>query len=146
MKGSKSIAGTLVVALMTAGPLMPGAMAQTQPPPPPPMVQPAPPPMVQPAPPPPIVQPAPLPPPMPVASPMLEPGRGAEIGAKVLNVVHVPGKAILCGAGTVAGAVFMLATFGVAYGAAVELFNEGCGGPWFLTPYDVSSIRPPEDR
>jgi hypothetical protein len=61
-------------------------------------------------------------------------------------VVHVPGKALMCGAGTVASAVIMLATFGSAYGAAVDIFNEGCAGHWLLTPYDVAEVRPPEDR
>jgi hypothetical protein len=68
------------------------------------------------------------------------PGRGARIGAGVLNVVYVPGKAIVCGAGTVVAAGFMLLTFGSAYREAVSFFNEGCGGAWVLTPEQVAAV------
>jgi len=74
-----------------------------------------------------------------------EPSQGAKTGAGFLNVIYVPGKAILCGTGAVASTALMLLTFGSAYEAAVSLFNEGCGGHWVLTPHDVSGKRPPED-
>jgi hypothetical protein len=74
-----------------------------------------------------------------------EPSQGAKTGAGFLNVIYVPGKAILCGTGTVASTALMLLTFGSAYHAAVSLFNEGCGGHWVLTPSDVSGKRLPED-
>ena len=73
-----------------------------------------------------------------------EPGQGAKVGAGFLNVVYVPGKAILCSTGTVVSAGLMLLTFGSAHRAAVDLFNQGCGGAWVLTPYDVTGRRPPE--
>ena len=61
-------------------------------------------------------------------------GIGAKIGAGVLNVVYVPGKAITCTAGTLVAGAFMLATFGTAYREAVSFFNDGCRGSWVLTP------------
>ena len=67
------------------------------------------------------------------------PGTGAKIGAGVLNVVYVPGKAIVCTAGTLVAGAFMLATFGSAYREAVSFFNEGCGGSWLLTPEQVAA-------
>lgn len=73
-----------------------------------------------------------------------EPSEGARVGAGFLNIVYVPGKAILCGTGAVASTVLMLLTFGSGYHAAVSLFNEGCGGRWVLTPYDVAERQPPE--
>lgn len=75
-----------------------------------------------------------------------EPGQGAKVGAGFLNVVYVPGKVILCSTGTVVSAGLMLLTFGSAHRAAVDLFNQGCGGAWVLTPYDVTGRRPPEER
>jgi hypothetical protein len=66
-------------------------------------------------------------------------GPGARIGAGVLNVVYVPGKALICGTGTVVAGAFMLATFGTAYREAVSLFNEGCGGAWLLTGEQVAA-------
>lgn len=69
----------------------------------------------------------------------VEVGKGARVGAAVLNVVYVPGKAITCTAGTIVAGGFMLATFGSAYREAVSFFNEGCGGPWLLTPEQVAA-------
>ena len=67
------------------------------------------------------------------------PGVGAKIGAGVLNVVYVPGKAIICTAGTLVAGGFMLLTFGTAYREAASFFNDGCRGSWFLTPEQVAA-------
>jgi hypothetical protein len=91
------------------------------------------------------MQPGPAgPPPGPILSGPYQPTQGDKVGAGFLNVVYVPGKAILCGAGTLASAGMMLLTFGSAYHAAVDIFQEGCGGKWVLSPYDVAAKRPPE--
>jgi hypothetical protein len=67
------------------------------------------------------------------------PGTGAKIGAGVLNVVYLPGKAIVCSAGTLVAGLFMLATFGTAYREATSFFNDGCGGAWLVTPEQVAA-------
>lgn len=67
------------------------------------------------------------------------------VGAGFLNVVYVPGKAIVCGLGTVASVGVMLITFGTAYRAAVDTFKEGCGGTWVLTPEHVAGKVPPKE-
>ena len=67
------------------------------------------------------------------------------VGAGFLNVVYVPGKAIVCGLGTVASVGVMLITFGSAYRAAVDTFKEGCGGTWVLTPEHVAGKVPPKE-
>ena len=169
MKHCKWMCASLVAVVITAGPLGPiTTMAQTAQPavPAPPGTQPvpAPPPMSPPAPPPAVLQPAPpLPPPPgppPPPPPVVQtnptpaptvmqpeaaevfhepPSRGAKVGAGVLNVVYVPGKAIVCGVGTIVAGGFMLLTFGTAYREAVSFFNEGCGGPWMLTPEQVQA-------
>lgn len=68
------------------------------------------------------------------------------VGAGVLNVVYTPGKAIVCGLGTVASAAVMLITLGSAYRAAVATFKEGCGGTWILTPEHVAGKIPPREE
>ena len=68
------------------------------------------------------------------------PGTGAKIGAGVLNVAYLPGKAIICSAGTLVAGAFMLATFGAAYREATSFFNEGCRGAWLLTPEQVAAV------
>jgi hypothetical protein len=70
----------------------------------------------------------------------VEPGIGARIGAGVLNVVYVPGKAIVCAGGTLVAGGFMLVTFGSAYREAASFFNEGCRGAWLITPEQVAAV------
>ena len=71
---------------------------------------------------------------------------GDRVGAGVMNVVYVPGKAIVCGLGTVVSAAVLLVTLGSAYRAAVATFKEGCDGPWLLTPEHVAGKIPPKDE
>lgn len=72
-----------------------------------------------------------------------EPTGGQKAGAVALNFVYVPGKAIICSAGTIGSAVVMLITFGSAYREAVRVFNEGCSGDWVLTAAHVAGQVPP---
>lgn len=68
------------------------------------------------------------------------------VGAGFLNVGYVPGKAIVCGLGTIASVGVMIITLGSAYRAAVDTFKEGCGGTWVLTPEHVAGKIPPRDE
>jgi hypothetical protein len=121
MKASKRFCAAVIAALVFGSLLAPqAASAQMQTPPSPPG-------------------------PSPMVSGPYHPTQGDRVGAGFLNVVYVPGKAILCGAGTLASAGIMLVTFGSAYHAAVEIFNEGCTGQWVLTPYDVAAKRSPDE-
>jgi len=70
---------------------------------------------------------------------------GDRVGAGFLNVGYVPGKAIVCGLGTVASVGVMIITLGSAYRAAVATFKEGCGGTWVLTPEHVAGKIPPKE-
>ena len=58
-------------------------------------------------------------------------------GAGVANVVHIPGKAVLCGLGVVIGGGLLVLTLGAAYKGAAAFGKEGCGGKWVLTPGDL---------
>lgn len=69
------------------------------------------------------------------------PGTGAKVGAGILNVVYVPGRAIICSASLVVAGGFMLLTFGTAYREAVSFFNEGCRGSWALTAEQVAAVQ-----
>jgi hypothetical protein len=68
------------------------------------------------------------------------------VGAGFLNVGYVPGKAIVCGLGTVASVGVMVITLGSAYRAAVATFKEGCGGTWVLKPEHIAGKVPPPDE
>lgn len=75
----------------------------------------------------------------------LEPTGGDRAGAIALNFAYVPGKALMCGLGTVAGATFALISFGTGYRAARNLFLEGCGGDWILTGEHLTGKIPPRE-
>jgi hypothetical protein len=151
----------VLAAVLTAGPLTPivaGAQTPTTPSEAPPPAPPPPPPPATAPPGPATAPPSPVTPPakalgttplQPMESMQPEsvvegttapPGTGAKIGAGVLNVVYVPGKAIVCGAGTIVAGVMMLATFGSAYHEATSFFKEGCSGAWLITPEDVAAV------
>jgi hypothetical protein len=71
---------------------------------------------------------------------------GHRVGAVFVNMVHVPGKAILCGVGTLLSTTVLLLTFGSGYPLAVKTFEEGCHGDWVLKPEHLSGQiqRPPD--
>ena len=72
----------------------------------------------------------------------VEPTAGDAVGAGFMNVVYVPGKAIICTLGTLTAAGLLLVTFGTAYTGATKIFKEGCHGDWVLTPEHVSGAIP----
>ena len=122
---------TLILSLTAGGPLAP-ALAQ-QPAPPPPAVEPAP----------------PVPPPAPAVQPDLfqermKSTRSAErhevayaIGAGVVNVFLIPGRAITCVLGGAVGIAVLVVTLGSGYKAAAAAGEEGCGGKWIVTGEDL---------
>ena len=76
----------------------------------------------------------------------VEPTGGDAVAAGMMNVIYVPGKAIICTAGVVASVGVLLVTFGSAYQHAKWVFNEGCGGDWVLTGEHLSGkIQPKSD-
>ena len=163
MKTSALISAALVAALLSMGPFAPVvtlAQAQMQPVQPK-QVQPMPPPPqpMQPVPPlgpsdPPVTSQVPgqeTRPVNPAESMMLpsydpvtsnEPTPGDATAAGIMNVVYVPGKAIICTAGVITSTVLLLLTFGSAYRAARGVFQEGCSSPWVLTADHVSGRIP----
>lgn len=72
----------------------------------------------------------------------LEPTDGDRLGAGFMNVVYVPGKAIVCSVGTIASVTLMLLTFGWGYHAAKNIWMEGCSGDWVLTGEHLSGKVP----
>jgi len=71
-----------------------------------------------------------------------DPTDGDATAADFLNVVYVPGKAIICTAGVLTSTLVMLLTFGSGYRAARGVFLEGCSAPWVLTADHVSGKIP----
>ena len=71
-----------------------------------------------------------------------DPTPGDATAAGFMNVVYVPGKAIICTAGVLTATVLLLLTFGSAYRAARGVYLEGCSAPWALTASHVSGRIP----
>lgn len=141
MKISPWIAAALVAALFVSGPLAPmAAFAQA-----PPAAPPVEPPLTSQT---PGQERVPIDPVEKMLMPAVEPitsngpTKGDAIGAGFLNVVYVPGKAIICTAGVLTSTVLMLLTFGSAYRAARGVYLEGCSAPWALTADYVSGKIP----
>ncbi|MFQ5898368.1 MAG: hypothetical protein ACE5JN_08990 [Candidatus Methylomirabilia bacterium] len=70
-----------------------------------------------------------------------QPGAGYEAGALAVNVVHVPGKAVLCTVSGVVGFVMLVVTFGSGYATAAWAVREGCGGAWTITAEDLKRAQ-----
>src|ERR1700693_5794204 len=71
-----------------------------------------------------------------------DPTEGDATAAGFMNVVYVPGKAIICTAGVLTSTLVMLLTFGTGYRAARGVFLEGCSAPGALTADHVSGQIP----
>lgn len=69
--------------------------------------------------------------------PAKKPSAAHSAGAAAVNVIHVPGKLVLCTLGGLAGLVALALTFGSGYRAAATAVEEGCGGSWVVTAKDL---------
>lgn len=63
------------------------------------------------------------------------------MGAVAVNVIHIPGKLVLCALGGALGLVTLGITFGSGYRAAARVVQEGCGSPWVITAKDLKEVR-----
>src|SRR5260370_597401 len=61
--------------------------------------------------------------------------------AAVATLFSLPGRAVLCTAGSALSLVTMLVTFGSGYGAAKGVFEESCIGKWIVTPDDLRAAN-----
>ena len=118
---ARSIVLAVVLSLLFSGPFATFAAAQQPVPPPPPLLQEE----------------------MKTSDGGPEPSAAYDVGAGVVNVFYVPGKAITCALGTGVGVVLLLATFGSGYKAAVAFGREGCGGKWTVTGDDLRASEWP---
>ena len=145
MKISAWISAALVVALFVASPLAPMTAFAQVPVPPPPPAAPVDPPLTSQK---PGQERVPVDPVETMMLPSVEPitnhdpTTGDAAAAGFMNVVYVPGKAIICTAGVLTSTLVMLLTFGAGYRAARGVFLEGCSSPWALTADHVSGKIP----
>jgi len=79
--------------------------------------------------------------PMPAAAGSV-PGSDDESGSVAANILYIPGRGLICGAGGLMAGVVMLITFGQSYESASEVLHGACSGPWSLTPSDIRQAIP----
>jgi hypothetical protein len=70
-------------------------------------------------------------------SPPEDAGVAYGVGAAAVNVLYVPGKAIVCSLGGVAAFGVLFLTFGGAYRPAAAVTRQACGGKWTVSAADL---------
>src|SRR5260370_20257308 len=126
------------VARATPATQAPAAPAPPPPPPPPKQL------MVEPS----LIDRQPVPMPYSNLPPALDPVTstdptpGDAVGAGFLNIIYVPGKAIICTAGTLNCVIVMLLTFARGFPEATGGLIEGGGGDWGLSPVHARAKKP----
>lgn len=56
------------------------------------------------------------------------------VGSGIATIVNLPLRTGLCVLGSGIGLFVMVISFGSGYRAATRVVEEGCGGPWLITP------------
>ncbi len=67
---------------------------------------------------------------------------GEALLAGVVTAFNIPFRGLLCGADTVWGFVVVGASGGRRYAQAANVMEEGCAGPWVITPQMIREGRP----
>jgi len=67
-----------------------------------------------------------------------------KVGAGVATVINIPLRGVLCTIGGVAGLVVLVISFGSGYRAATRVVEEGCSGPWVITPAHLKGTAEPK--
>jgi len=62
----------------------------------------------------------------------------------LLSAMSIPGRAVLCGLNGWLASIYMAFSAGMRYADAAEMMEEGCSGPWVVTPEMIDQSRPPK--
>lgn len=54
--------------------------------------------------------------------------------ASVLTTMNIPARGVLCGLTGVMAGIVMAASAGMRYADAGKMMEDGCSGPWIITP------------
>lgn len=64
--------------------------------------------------------------------------------ASVLTAMNIPARAALCGLNSWLASIVMLFSAGMRYADAAKMMEEGCSGPWVITPEMLEESRKKE--
>ncbi len=62
--------------------------------------------------------------------------------AGIITAFNIPFRVILCGVDAGLGLIIVGASGGRRYAQAANVMEEGCAGPWVITPRMISEGRP----
>ncbi len=62
--------------------------------------------------------------------------------AGIITAFNIPSRVILCGVDAVMGLIIVGASGGRRYAQAANVMEEGCAGPWVITPQMIREGRP----
>lgn len=54
--------------------------------------------------------------------------------ASVLTAMNIPARGVLCGLTGLMAGIVMAASAGMRYADAAKMMEDGCSGPWVITP------------
>lgn len=61
--------------------------------------------------------------------------------AGIITAINIPSRVVLCGIGAGMGFIVMGASAGRRYAQAAKIMEEGCAGPWVITPQMLGEER-----
>jgi len=64
--------------------------------------------------------------------------------ASVLTAMNMPARAVLCGLTGWMASIVMTVSGGMRYADAAQMMEEGCSGPWVITPEMLEGSREKE--
>ena len=64
--------------------------------------------------------------------------------ASVLTIMNIPARAVLCGLTGWMASIVMTFSGGMRYADAAKMMEDGCSGPWIITPEMLEKSREKE--
>ena len=64
--------------------------------------------------------------------------------SSVLTAMNIPARGVLCGLTGLMAGIVMAASAGMRYADAAKMMEEGCSGPWIITPEMLEKSREKE--
>ena len=64
--------------------------------------------------------------------------------ASVLTIMNIPARAALCGLNSWLASIVMTFSAGMRYADAAKMMEDGCSGPWIITPEMLEESRKKE--
>lgn len=64
--------------------------------------------------------------------------------SSVLTTMNIPARGVLCGLTGLMAGIVMAASAGMRYADAAKMIEEGCSGPWVITPEILEEGRKKE--